>query len=347
MPTIYVNTESLQTNIDRLTSANSGLRDISNTLTNFNFTGLNTESTNTLTTNIRACGTALEGNWQSLNTMITSLSSIADLYKKLEQELSDFLQTNAQGQETARRGGPYEIDSIVFSDDKGKYGGDQGSMDRTYRWDPIKCWELLFQLKGYDSGINLFEAFFYFSKINSVGCGYVAMCNSIFMEYAGHEDEFERTFGFSYYDSEGHVNSDRLLLDMYMTTYKDGLNDKSDDNDDLPDGTTPEGRQMIMENYLRHHGQTVETELYVDVNEDNFRGIAESGKPVILRVQGVDLQYENGKVAQRIGENEGHAMTVTGYTEDGRIIVSSWGEKLYIDPAQLDANDNFMLFNIK
>lgn len=347
MPTINVNTGLLQTNGERLRSIENSLNGICTSLSEFDLMSINIGAKDNLMFSIKACENTLNSNSRSLHNMIMSLTSIIEMYQKIEQELGTLFNNNSsKGQTGIQRGGPYEIDSIVFPDEDGRYGGDQGRMDQTYKWNPFKCWELLYQLKGYDSGINLFEAFGYFSKINSVGCGYVAMCNTIFMEYEGREAEFERTFGFSYYDSDGNVNSDRLLLDMYMTTYKDGLNDSSD-ADDLPDGTTPESRQQIMENYLAHHGQEVETELYVDINEDNFREFAESGKPVIIRIQGVDLQDENGRVYHTVGEDSGHAMTVTGFSEDGRIIVSSWGKKLYIDPAQLDENDNFMIFNIK
>lgn len=40
-------------------------------------------------------------------------------------------------------------------------------------------------------------------------------------------------------------------------------------------------------------------------------------------------------MAQKI--EGGHAMSVTGVTSDGRMIVSSWGEKYYIAPYE-DAN---------
>ena len=41
----------------------------------------------------------------------------------------------------------------------------------------------------------------------------------------------------------------------------------------------------------------------------------------------------------------GHAITVTGITEDGRYIVSSWGEKYYINPSDIGDDDSFMVFN--
>ena len=34
----------------------------------------------------------------------------------------------------------------------------------------------------------------------------------------------------------------------------------------------------------------------------------------------------------------GHWMTITGVTDDGRYIVSSWGKKLYLKPDELNLN---------
>ena len=50
-----------------------------------------------------------------------------------------------------------------------------------------------------------------------------------------------------------------------------------------------------------------------------------------------NLQDINGNTVQFI--DGGHAMTITGTTSDGRYIVSSWGEKYYIDPSQI-VNEN-------
>ena len=66
------------------------------------------------------------------------------------------------------------------------------------------------------------------------------------------------------------------------------------------------------------------------VNEDNFNEIAKSGKHVIIAYRNGNLYNMDGTVAQLI--DGGHAMTVTGVTDDGKLIVSSWGNQYYIDP---------------
>ena len=60
---------------------------------------------------------------------------------------------------------------------------------------------------------------------------------------------------------------------------------------------------------------------------------AERGNRVIISTCPVRLEDKEGEPAQMDG---GHAMTVTGLTSDGRIEVSSWGEKYYISPEDPD-----------
>lgn len=60
---------------------------------------------------------------------------------------------------------------------------------------------------------------------------------------------------------------------------------------------------------------------------------AEKGNRVIISTHPVILEDARGRMVQMDG---GHAMTVTGLTDDGRITVSSWGKKYYIDPENPD-----------
>lgn len=54
---------------------------------------------------------------------------------------------------------------------------------------------------------------------------------------------------------------------------------------------------------------------------------------MIISTCPVRLEDKEGEPVQTDG---GHAMTVTGLTDDGRIEVSSWGEKYYISPEDSD-----------
>lgn len=39
-------------------------------------------------------------------------------------------------------------------------------------------------------------------------------------------------------------------------------------------------------------------------------------------------------------------MTVTGMTDDGRFIVSSWGQQFYVNPSTYQKNDNVATFEV-
>lgn len=168
---------------------------------------------------------------EHIQVLHTSLTEILDCYEKTESGLTGGLETEKKNNDSASSKendtpGGYSVDSIVFDDD-GSYGGDQGNMNQVYKWDPIRCWELLDYLREYYPKMSIFKAFGYFSHLNNVGCGYVALANSIFLEYEGRPDEFERVFGYPMFN-HGDLNYDRLILDIYATTDLDGINDGSD-----------------------------------------------------------------------------------------------------------------------
>ena len=276
---------------------------------------------------------------RSARSLGNGLEQILNLYNNTESGIRNNLLShgNVSASQNHRETGAYHVDSIVFDDD-GSYGGNQGNMDQVYKWDPIKCWDLLRDLREYFPNMSVFEAFRYFSRLNSVGCGYVALANTLFMEYANRPQDFERTFGYPMF-KDGDLNYDRLILDIYATTDKAGFNDR---DDGLPNGTVDDSRAHIVEHFLRDKGVDVETEANADVTPENFLEISENGGYVILGYRHGNMYDENGN---RYYIDGGHAITVTGITEDGRYIVSSWGEKYYINPSDIGDDDSFMVFN--
>ena len=195
---------------------------------------------------------------RSARSLGNGLEQILNLYNNTESGIRNNLLShgNVSASQNHRETGAYHVDSIVFDDD-GSYGGNQGNMDQVYKWDPIKCWDLLRDLREYFPNMSVFEAFRYFSRLNSVGCGYVALANTLFMEYANRPQDFERTFGYPMF-KDGDLNYDRLILDIYATTDKAGFNDR---DDGLPNGTVDDSRAHIVEHFLRDKGVDVETEV--------------------------------------------------------------------------------------
>lgn len=197
-------------------------------------------------------------------------------------------------------------------DGYGSYGGNQGSAKEKYLDEELQKIVRKYYPKYSDAQIKE-----HLEKMNNEGCGYVAICNTIFEQYVGREAEFEEKFGFPMYKN-GDLNYDALIVDFYC-----------DQDNPLDSGTNQYEREKMWEAYLKAHGIYVDVQCDVKVTPENYETIVKDGQ-LIVSISPVILQDENGnRVDDR---NGGHAMTVTGVTSDGRYIVSSWGRTFYVDP---------------
>lgn len=242
----------------------------------------------------------------------------------------------------------YEINSVVFDDD-GSYGGDQGSPRSRQGEEQRALYDIV---RSYYPNYSDYEISQLMKKLNSEGCGYVAVINTIFAAYEGREAEFEKTFGFPMYGKDGDLNYDRLLVDYYAATdnhnkflwfdrvdkHEDyGKDDKgnwftyNNRTDTTGAGTSQYDREYRTHLYLDQKGVPVNVKTDYKVTPASFPQASKDGYVIIAYRYG-NLQNEDGSVAQYI--DGGHAMVVTGVTEDGRYVVSSWGEKYYIDPEE-------------
>lgn len=243
---------------------------------------------------------------------------------------------------------PYEIDSIVFDVD-GDYGGDQGSPKNEKNNDKKNQLHNIVKTNIPDIKSEQWEN--YLEKLNSEGCGYVALTNVILQYFEGRETEFEETFEYPMYGEEGALNFDLLLADLYSTmdnipidgTEPDQWNDYDENDDGSRDdydqwnditgsGTSQYDREYYIEQFLAEHGIEAEAATNVKVDIYNYDNLSEDGKSIIIAFRDGNLYNENGDVAASI--EGGHAMVVTGVTSDGRMVVSSWGKKYYIDPEE-------------
>ena len=248
------------------------------------------------------------------------------------------------------REGDYEIESVVF-DDEGGYGGDQGSPQMQYGEDRIALYDIVRQ---YHPDWTDKEIQNYLRKLNSEGCGYVAIANTIFRQYEGKEKEFRKKFGFSMYKN-GDLNYNELIVDFYAATdnhnkgwfWSDKVNDQEDPTDIEGWGTTPESQKYRAQLYLKEKNISVDVQTNKNITVDNYQKLAEKGS-VIINYHYGNLYDADGNVVQYI--DGGHSMTVTGVTEDGRYIVSSWGGKYYIDPNEMlnrDTSYDFVYYKYK
>ncbi|WP_031547600.1 hypothetical protein [Oribacterium sp. FC2011] len=217
---------------------------------------------------------------------------------------------------------PYEVDNIVFDTDgeKGKYGGDQGAL--MYRDTEQKQWIYNNILKKNipDLELSSDELDEFYSNMNNTGCAYVALLNTVFTHFQGREEEFEKTFGYPMFDKNGNLNYDIMFADIYTTKHSDGKTFK---------GLTPKEGEELIEGYLKNHGVKCDAKVTNSVSPKNIDTLLYEGKQVIIH-------YYCGNIYP-VGSEKGHTITahdmvITGVTEDGKYIVSSWGDKYYLDP---------------
>lgn len=244
----------------------------------------------------------------------------------------------------------YEVDSIVFDDD-GSYGGDQGAAKNLKKnSEERKEIEEIVKRNMADCDIpDDMDFSKYLKKMNNEGCGYVALANSVFVYYQGREQDFENAFGYSMYNKKGDLNYNLLIADIYssMDNRSGGKYDKYADynsaidgdkenydpwNDASGRGSDPDNYQEYLDSFMFDKGVNSKvTFLGTDtMNADELKDHTTNRESVLLGFFDGNIYYENGKVAQYI--DGGHGMIVTGITEDGKYIVSSWGGKYIIDP---------------
>lgn len=245
----------------------------------------------------------------------------------------------------------YEMDSIVF-DDEGTYGGKQSSPQNVHDLEEKE--ELYSIVREYYPDMTDQEVRDYLKKVNNEGCGYVALVNTLFAEYEDREDEFSKDFGFPMYGDDGDLNYDKLIVDLYASTDNhysndgvDAINEYRDYNEDIDgpkgdytmygdrtgSGTTQSEREYQAEMYFRDHGIDCDVKTNQDITVHNYESHVENGEQVIIAYRNGNVYNMDGTVRQVI--EGGHAMEVTGVTQEGYYIVSTWGDKCYIDPNEV------------
>ncbi len=240
---------------------------------------------------------------------------------------------------------------IVYNEiNVGYYGGNQGAPFKASSKD-IKKYREIIEKNFPDANLSDKELRKYLRKINSEGCGYVALINTIFVNYINDPEGFEKTFGYPMYTEDGQLNYNMLLVDIYSSMdnhdengnfdefmdyspKKDGPKDSYNwRNDETGKGTTPVEREYYMEEFMKEHNVEVDVNPSVSVNSDNVEDLLSQGKQIIVAFHDGNLYNMDGTIKQEI--DGGHAMTVTGVTSDGKLIVSSWGNMYYIDPDEV------------
>ncbi len=227
------------------------------------------------------------------------------------------------------------IESSVYShDNESMYGSDQGSAAAIAKTsegeitpeenrfiDIIKKNKKLKNM----SDNELYE---YLSGMNHEGCGYASTVNTVFEYYINIDNGselFRRKFGFSLRKRNGDLNYDLLMVYIYSkydNVKKSGLSHKDEDN---------LIKKVMAEKGIDGKSKVkVKTKEYGTLTNNEIKNYLAEGKQVIISSQNVVLYNMDGTLLQNCA-GAGHSLSVTGVTSDGRIIVSTWGKKAYVD----------------
>lgn len=239
-----------------------------------------------------------------------------------------------------------KMHSVVFNTKKSRqYGGDQGRPQYTDK--NSKEYIMMYEIASKNNAMVTPDNFdTYLEKMNYEGCGYVSLVNGIMCRYEKEPEEFEKIFGYPMYKSDKTLNYECLLTDIYSSydnyshgkenpmrdynPFDDGLPfgyDKA--NDSTGNGTNPKFRKECLTSFMKDHGVSADMKTLDYLCPQNFKEITDSGKTVLVSLKRGKLEFEDGTTNQLI---DSHSIVVTGFTDDGRIIVSSWGKRLFIDP---------------
>lgn len=227
---------------------------------------------------------------------------------------------------------PTVVEDDVFNSEKagfsnGYYGADQGRptnnvlIDGYLSDDESDYLDIIIANTGKED-FSEDELKLYLDELNSHGCGYAAITNTIMEYYCNRpngEQEFYEKFGFPIRKADGNLNFDRVIVDLYSK--QNGLNHNS---------VNTESFSTILSQYMGDCGATIKVEKDVKVTATNYDNLVREGKQVVVMGWDFPLYYDETKSKKRVCG--GHGMVVTGVTEDGLLIVSTWGGKAYIDP---------------
>lgn len=141
--------------------------------------------------------------------------------KKYKQFLEQTIQKYRELENADVRFEPSGSRNNIFNGSNG-YGGDQGRMAhskcrRKFFGEDQVLFDFIRHQNGYE---NYTEAEIYklMEQIDEEGCGYVAIVNTLFWEFPGTEEEFEKIYGFPMRDKYGNYNFDLMLIDIYCKT---------------------------------------------------------------------------------------------------------------------------------
>ena len=158
--------------------------------------------------------------------------------------------------------------------------------------------------------------------------------------YKTHIDEFRKTFN-QYYniDKTGHYipkygySEEQWINQAYENLKQKGVSELTTDDDfTCYDATF---------NRLAHYSKEKNLDIVVkdggeELDKQKIKEALDNGYNIVVSLDKFKLQFEEGTHFMFGIPYSNHAVTITGIAPDGRYIVSSWGQKLYLDPKEAE-----------
>lgn len=267
-----------------------------------------------------------------------------------------------------------------------QYGGSQMDLvksvyeksDGTYNFTDKNIYNTL---KKYFPDASDHDYYSYLQIIQNSACQYTACINSLFKQYEGREEEFYQTFGFPMYEvaPNGYLdyNYEKLIVEYYSYV-ESKLNLQVKDIDSVSpaiESGTPYAQELFGE-FLSQYNVEVDSgsnqylingsnnlnmfsnlltalNPFGDVNESfKIAYLASQKGPnshMILSAANFNLYSVDNNQKGKLTDTGvgGHAMYVTGITNDGYLKVSSWGNEYAVDlselPLSLDSRCSYQI----
>ncbi|MBQ9984269.1 MAG: hypothetical protein IJP29_06730 [Lachnospiraceae bacterium] len=245
------------------------------------------------------------------------------------------------------------INSLVYNPIE-EYGASQKAPFQTMTSDPTEYAQLSNIVKSHFPKMTDEEVRDFLWKLQKEGCGYVAMINTLFHEFIDDRSGFQNAFGFDMYASDGTLNFNQVLVDLYCSmdnhngidllfftidyyadkedmTYGDKDKDGKFEWTEKPFGNNEVQMKYRWETYCKRHGIDVTVKINRVVTPKNFAKHAKNGSVCILCSK-FTVYDENKKPTSIKG---GHFMIITDVTPDKKYVVSSWGKRYTLDPKDI------------
>ncbi len=179
---------------------------------------------------------------------------------------------------------------------------------------------------------------FLLKKAAQQGCGYTVLSSLLASIYIDNPSEFQEQHGYSLFqegmEEERQLNYDCLFVDTFLTVNDEKVQRMSEtgrmsptERYDVSFGSMGATASVLIGNYNSIFVETVQNDITAETYERIMRENEESNTQAAIAVSNFDLIPYGGNNDEAMHNNGGHWMPVLGVSDEGNLIVSSWGEE--------------------